>query len=112
MEPKYVQAESTVKPISVEIGETTVYLRKNVVTEERTDLQGNVTKYWRYQEAAVKPEDFNAYANELLSINAVKGVNDSEHILQIVKSESDGNDNQMVIMEAIADLYDLISKGR
>lgn len=37
MEPVYITAESTVRPKEIEVGVTTVYLRRNIVETQRTD---------------------------------------------------------------------------
>lgn len=95
MELKYRYSESTVRPQEIEACKTTVYFRKNIKTEERT--YGDVTQtFYTYQEAKMPIEEFKVMANNQALVNAMKGINDS--------------DNQLVIMEALADLYDLISK--
>ncbi len=37
MEPTYIHAESTVRPKEIEVGVTTVYLRRNITQTQRTD---------------------------------------------------------------------------
>lgn len=37
MEPVYITAESTIRPKEIEVGVTTVYLRRNIVETQRTD---------------------------------------------------------------------------
>lgn len=93
MELKFKRSESIAKPLDLEIGKRTVFLRKNIKSVSRTDSDGNVTVFWTYEEAKLTPEKFNEYANCLA-----------------VKSALSGDDNQFVIMEAIADLYDAIAK--
>lgn len=90
----YRYSESTVKPEPVEIGKTTVFLRTDIEKETRTVSDGNTTDFWTYQEAKMTPEEFVAYANILSSRDIITGVS---------------NSNQLIIMEAIADLYDKIS---
>lgn len=94
MDIKYRQSESTVKPEAVEIGKTTVFLRSDINKEIRADELGNDITVWTYQEAKMTPDEFTAYADLLNSKNIVDNVN---------------TNNQMIIMEAIADLYDKIS---
>lgn len=94
MNINYRHSESTVKPEAVEIGKTTVFLRSDINKEIRTDYLGNKITFWTYQEAKMTPEEFTAYANLLNSKDIVDNVN---------------LNNQMIIMEAIADLYDKIS---
>ena len=92
MELNYVYSESTVKPLSIEFCKKSVYLRKDITPETRTDDSGNEYTIWTYQEAWMTPEEFNEYSKEL----------------QITKA-LDNDDNQMIIMEALADLYDIIA---
>lgn len=94
MNINYRHSESTVKPEAVEIGKTTVFLRSDITKEIRTDDLGNEITFWTYQEAKMTPEEFTAYASLLNSKDIVDNVN---------------LNNQMIIMEAIADLYDKIS---
>ena len=54
-------------------------------------------------------EDFNKYSNYIAAKNAINGVNDSENISQLVMGQENGDNNQMIIMEAIADLYDAVA---
>ena len=39
----------------------------------------------------------------------IKGKNDSENIVQLMIEQENRDDNQLTIMEAIADLYELIA---
>ncbi len=105
MEPIYKYSESTVEPLLIEMRSKCVYLRKDVKKVERTDENDQKTTYWTYQEAVMSSGEFNQYANRLASMNAVKGVNDSAHIVQIMTAQADGNNNQFAIMEALADIY-------
>ena len=100
MELIYKNSENTVKPVSIEYGKRTVYIRKNIVETEVG---------WAYEEAKLTPDEFREYSNYLLSQNAVKGVNNSEKISQLINGQQNGDNNQLIIMEAIADLYDVIS---
>ena len=109
MEPIYVHSESTVKPSTLEIGKRTVFLRKNIIEEERTDDSGNTTIFYIYEEAKMSHEDFNKYSNYIAAKNAINGVNDSENISNLVIGQENGDNNQMIIMEAIADLYDAVA---
>lgn len=94
MELKYYQSASTVKPDAVEIGKTTIFLRTDVQKETTTDDFGDPVTLWTYKEAKLTPDDFITYANLLSSKDIVNSTNVN---------------NQMIIMEAIADLYDKIS---
>lgn len=99
MTPIYVLAESTEKPLSIEFGEDTVYLRKDIKEESRESMDGNLVKYWTYMEAKMTPAEFNAYANVLTTGNTS----------ELIVSQENVDNNQLVIMEAFTDLYDLIA---
>ena len=109
MEPIYRYSESTVRPIDVEVGVTTVFLRKDIVEEDRTDEFGNTVHYFVYQEAMMSHKEFNEYSSFVAAKNAIKGVNDSTNISQLIVGQEIGDNNQLIIMEAIADLYDAIA---
>lgn len=104
----YNYSESTIKPLEIKITEETVYLRKDIKKEERMYEDQTIT-FYTYQEAKLSPKEFEEYSAQLAAMNAVKGVNDSDNITQIVENGVSSSDNQMVIMEAMADLYDLIA---
>lgn len=97
MKLNFRYSESTVKPESVEISSTTVFLRKDITKEKRTDELGKSIIFWTYQEAKMTPDEFVAYAGLISAKDAISNVT---------------IDNQLAIMEAIADLYDEISKIR
>ena len=113
MELKYRYSESTIKPEPIEYTKNTVWLRKDIVEEKRTDTLEDGTSttvaVYTYQEAKLSHEDFKTYSSQLSAINAVMGVNDSYNIKQLVQNGVDNGDNQLVLMEAMADLYDLIA---
>ena len=108
MELEYVYSESTKKPDEIAIGKTTVYFRKDITTEERT-MGDDTQTYYVYKEAKMPIADFRAMANDQALVNALKGVNDSEKTANIETKVIDNEDNQLIIMEAIADLYDAIA---
>lgn len=112
MELIYKESESSVKPKEIERTNTTVYLRKDI--EERQKIverndERYIVQYYVYQEAALSYEEFYEYASESMSMNAIKGINDSENISKIVQNGVDNEDNQLILMEAMADLYDLLA---
>lgn len=109
MKLEYKYGESTVKPPFIERGYSTVYIHKDIVSEERENLDGSTTTFWTYQEAKMPIEEFDKYIELLMANNAIKGVNDSENISQLVDGQANGDNNQLIIMEAIADLYDVIA---
>ena len=110
MELNYRYSESTVKPPALEVTESTVYIRKDFAEITRTSEQGGDSiLFYTYQEAALTPEEFNSYSNLLMANHAIKGKDDSDNIVQIMAGQLVGDDNQLIIMEAIADLYDAIA---
>ena len=106
MELNYRQTESTVKPDILEITSDTVYVRKNISTIER---ENGAIVYWVYEEAQLTLEEYSAYMDFLINKNAIKGANDSDNIAKVMANQESGDENQLAIMEAIADLYDMIA---
>lgn len=92
MGPNYRYSESTVRPEALEISGSTVYLRRDISELKREDEQGNKTTYWTYQEATLTTEEFNQHANAIL-----------------VSGQKNGDDNQLILMDAVADLYETIA---
>ena len=109
MEPIYRYSESTVRPNDIEICKKTVYLRKDIVEEQRTYADGNTVTFYTYQEAKMSHEQFNEYSSLMAARNAINGVNDSTNISNLLSGQENGDNNQLIIMEAIADLYDVIA---
>lgn len=109
MEPIYISSESTVKPLAIEVGKRTVWLRKNIVQENRETPGGETMKVWVYDEAKMTPQEFNEWTGLLMAENAIKGTKDSENIVQLIAGQETGDGNQLAIMEAIADLYDAVA---
>lgn len=101
MEPIYRYSESTIKPVEVEIGKHTVFLRKDFVETERAYDDTTIT-IWSYQEAKMTHEEFAEYSNFIAAKNAA-------NISNILTGQENGDNNQLIIMEAIADLYDAIA---
>lgn len=111
MELIYRYSESTVKPSELEIGKRTVFIRKDFEEIERHDEFSGITlKMWTYQEAKMSHEEFNEYSSFLAKRNAIKGVDDSKNINGLVVGQENADNNQLIIMEAIADLYDAIAR--
>lgn len=109
MELNYKYAESTVKPTVLEVTEGTVYLRKEITSITRTPEQGETTEYWTYQEATLTPQEFNEYSSLLMAENTIKGTNDSDNIIKIMAGQETGDFNLLAIMEAVADLYNIVT---
>jgi hypothetical protein len=110
MELIYRPSESTVRPVEVEKSKRTVFLRKDIVEEERTDEEGNVTVMYTYQEAKLSHAEFDEYSSFIAAKNAINGENDSANIAELMNGQAIGDNNQLIIMEAIADLYDVIAR--
>lgn len=87
MEFIFKKVESTIRPKALERNASSVYIRKNITSEKRIDSLGNAIIFWVYEEAKVSEDEFELYSvmNDNIS------------------------DNQLIIMEAIADLYDIIA---
>lgn len=111
MELHYRYSESTVKPAVLEMAEGSVYFRKDITSITRTFEQGVETVFWTYQEAELTPQEFNTYTTFLMAENAIKGKDDSANIVQLMAGQEIGDGNQLIIMEAIADLYDAITSS-
>lgn len=106
MRPIYNYSESVVRPVNVEKSKHTVYIRKDFSEKSRTDGFGNETTYWTYQEAKMTHEEFSEYSKMLTAQNAMSNASD---IPKIISGQENGDNNQLIIMEAIADLYDMIA---
>ena len=113
MELTFRPSESTVKPEVIWIDVTTVYIRKDIKTEEREyeDGLGNIRKqtFYTYQECPLSHDEFNKYSSEMMAKNAIIGANDSSNILNILTGQETTDSYQLATMEAIADLYDAIA---
>lgn len=110
MEPKYRYSESTEKPSALEItSSNTVYLRKDIQSETRTDDQGTDVVYWTYQEAALTAEEFNRYTENLMALNAIKDVDNAANIKQLVSGQEISDFNILAMMEAMAEIYEMIA---
>lgn len=99
MNLNYILAESTIRPLPIEIYKNIVYLRKDIVSKEVTDTENNTSTLWTYQEAKLTPSEFNEYSKVLMVNN----------MSQLISGQENGDNNQLIIMEAIADLYDAIA---
>lgn len=109
MEPKYKYSESTVKPEVIEMNGDTVYLRTDISKFTRDNEEGVSIPYWSYQEAKLSQEEFNAYSNMLVTKNTLNSTDVPDHISKLVIGQENGDNNQLILMEAIADLYDVIA---
>ena len=99
MELNYRYSESTVRPVEVEKSKHTVFLRRNIVEEDRTDSRGNTTTFYVYEEAKLSHEEFDKYASIAVLQN----------LSNLASGQAIGDNNQLIIMEALADLYEAIA---
>ena len=95
MKAEYYYVESTIKPEAVESVGGIVYFRKNIAKVEQSD--GGY--YWTYYEAKMPYGDFQKYSELLAAEN-------SGEIEQLKQAQSESDDNQLAIMDAIACLYE------
>lgn len=99
MNLKYILVESTIRPSPIEFYKNIVYLRKDITSREVVDGENNTSVLWTYQEAKLSPSEFNEYSKVLMVNN----------MTQLISGQENGDNNQLIIMEAIADLYDAIA---
>lgn len=95
MDIVYHYAESTIQPRPVEMNGGSVYLRKEIVEESREDINRNAIVYWTYQEAILSMDEFREYSASIL-----------------LEKQKTGDDDRLMIMSAIADLYELVAALR
>ena len=109
MELTYTYSESAVKPVEIEVCKHTVFLRKNITEEVRTDSDGNEITFYTYEEAKMTPEEFNEYSNLIAAKNAINGTDDSKNIATLIYGQEQRDNDLLIIMEAIADLYETMA---
>lgn len=68
MNLNFYQSESTFEPEEVDAvsSPTTVYIRKNIRQDTRTDADGVEFTVWKYDEARVSRQEFEVYRTEKL----------------------------------------------
>lgn len=109
MELEYKQSESGSMPAAVEIGETTVYIRKNIAKETRINYPDETeSEVWVYQEAVLSHEAFNKYTAQLQAKNAVLSQGDSENILSLLTGQTDASERLLEVLAALADIFESI----
>lgn len=57
---EFIKSESTVKPNDLEVGESTVYFRKDIKEEVRKNEDKTKTTFYTYEEATQSLAEFNA----------------------------------------------------
>lgn len=108
MKLNYIYVESTVKPSVVKLGKTTAYIRKDIRQAVRED-DGETVELWTYQEAKMPRSEFDEYSKLLAATNAMKNDNVPTDIANLILAQENGDNNQLIIMEALADLYEMIA---
>ena len=83
MKLNYVKSSSSVKPdlIDTTSSKTTVYIRQNIVENQRTDeMSGETSTFYEYQEAKLTKEEYQEYLKELEIIDIQKRRADIDYI--------------------------------
>ena len=83
MKLNYVKSSSSVKPdlIDTTSSKTTVYIRQNIVENQRTDeMSGETSTFYEYQEAKLTKEEYQEYLKELEIIDIQKQRADIDYI--------------------------------
>ena len=83
MKLNYVKSSSSVKPdlIDTTSSKTTVYIRQNIVENQRTDeISGETSTFYEYDEAKLSKEEYQEYLKELEIIDIQKQRADIDYI--------------------------------
>ena len=83
MKLNYVKSQSSVKPELVDTtsSKTTVYIRKNIVENKKTDeMSGEETVFYEYEEAKLTKEEYQEYLKELEIIDIQQQRADIDYI--------------------------------
>ena len=83
MKLNYVKSSSSVKPdlIDTTSSKTTVYIRKNIVENIKTDeMSGEEVVFYEYDEAKLTKEEYQEYLKELEIIDIQKQRADIDYI--------------------------------
>ena len=79
-----------------------MYLRRNITTvTEANATTGESIQLWQYDEAILTPEEYQEYKAETENAG-------QQQIMEKLQTTAT-DDSQLIIMEALADLYDLIA---
>ena len=79
----YVKSQSSIKPELVDTtsSKSTVYLRKNIIENIKTDeMSGEETVFYEYEEAKLTKEEYQEYLKELEIIDIQKQRADIDYI--------------------------------
>ena len=75
----YTKSQSSIKPelIDTTSSKTTVYIRKNIVENKKTDeMSGEETVFYEYDEAKLTKEEYQEYLKELNSSDTLQTIED------------------------------------
>ena len=84
MKLNFIKSQSSVKPelIDTTSSKTTVYLRKNIVENIKTDeMSGEETVFYEYEEAKLTKEEYQEYLKELEIIDIQQQRADIDYIM-------------------------------
>ncbi len=95
----------------------TVYLRKNI-EEVEIESGGSKITAWSYDEAQLTIAEYEQYkveAKEMETLGYVANKDNQEVLMEAVADtyvqQLDIQENQLIIMDAISEIYELLGKG-
>jgi hypothetical protein len=110
---KEVEGTQAEKPQAVEIGSTTVYLRKNITRATKENTDGETYKVWKYEEAALTLAEYEKYKEllEEMESPAIQQLREENTELMaaladIYERVEEQDAKQLYIMAALADIYE------
>ena len=83
MKLNYIKSQSSIKPDLVDTtsSKTTVYIRRNIVENKKTDeMSGKETVFYEYEEAKLTKAEYKEYLKELEIIDIQKQRADIDYI--------------------------------
>lgn len=90
---KFTKTQSTVEPQKIWVNGNWAYIRRNIT--KTVDNSGEISiTFYNYEEAKLGIEQFNAYANQIL-----------------MNGQENNENNQLALMEAMADMYETMALG-
>lgn len=114
---KYHEGSQSTKPLSIDTNssKTVVYLRRNVEQITKTDpMSEEEITLWSYEEAVLTLDEYEQYKSEAAALLTAKVTDDNislmEAIVESYEQSMIAQENQITIMEAIADIYDAIAE--
>lgn len=108
------QAEKP-KELDTEASPFTVYIRKNILREEKEQQDGGSAEVWTYDEAALTLEEYAQYQKELAECESLSQQELVESNLVVMGAIAESfeqqivtEENQLIIMSAIAEMFENI----